>query len=173
MYWSSRNTTLIGRPLLGSAANAFSIPNAGEWRSTRPTWLTTPASLDRCGHLGGRRQVDRQRLLAEHGQPSLGRRRHQPGMLGRPGADVDGVARVEDLVLRAAHRGPCRQGELLGPLLVGVVHAGPRHVRSRDVQRLGVVRGDQPRPQEPHPRRHGRTVAFRATRRYGVRATTR
>src|SRR2546423_922387 len=43
MNWSSRNTTLIGRPLAGSAAIALSMPKAGECRSTSPTWLTTPA----------------------------------------------------------------------------------------------------------------------------------
>ena len=68
MYWSSRNTTLIGRPLLGSSASAFSIPNAGEWRSTRPTWLIDAGPLDRLGHLRGGGQVDAERLLAEHGQ---------------------------------------------------------------------------------------------------------
>jgi hypothetical protein len=43
MNWSSRNTTLITRPLAGSAARWRSRLNAGEWRSTSPTWLTTPA----------------------------------------------------------------------------------------------------------------------------------
>ena len=44
MYWSSRNPTDITRPLAVSCTRSRTSAKAGERRSTRPTWLVTPAS---------------------------------------------------------------------------------------------------------------------------------
>ncbi len=44
MNWSSRKTTLITRPLSGWSMRLLRSKNAGESRSTNPTWFTTPAA---------------------------------------------------------------------------------------------------------------------------------
>ena len=125
MYWSSRKTTAITRPRLGRLDE---VPGPDERRGApqdQPDLVRDARPGDRVGHGLGRGEVGRQRLLAEHGQPPLGRRGHQAGVLGGPRADVDRVAAVEHLVLARAHDRAARGGEPGRPLRVGVVARRP------------------------------------------------
>ena len=127
MYWSSRNITLMTRPLAGSAIRVRNQQKAGEKRRTSPTWLTTPARRDDLGHGRGPGQIGGQGLLTEDGQPRAAAMSTRRACSEVQRADEDGVAAGQDLVLVVAHGGPGRGGEGLGPGPVGVVDAGPGH----------------------------------------------
>ncbi len=112
-------------------------------------------SGDRLGHRSGARLGGRERLLAEDREPSRGGRIDEPRMLGRPGADVDRVAAVEHLVLRAADLVARRRAELRESIRIEVVRAAPYHVRTTAAERLRVVGGDEACADEADAQRTG------------------
>ena len=104
-------------------------------------------------HPLGHAHVGAQRLLDEHGDAGIAGQLDQLLVGGGPGADVDGVARVDDLG-RTIHDGATRPGdEGLGPVAVGVVYAGPLVGDAAGPQHLGVERGDEAGAQEADPDR--------------------
>ena len=143
------------RPLSGSATRAL------QQHERRRVAQHEPDLVDDAGPLDRRRpspwRPARSTPAASRRRPPARARRavvHQPGVLGGPRADVDGVA---------ASRGPrppsrtpwprwpartARARSSSGSYTPAQATSAPD-----DVQRLGVVRGDQPCPEEPHP--HG------------------
>ncbi len=143
MNWSSRNTTLITRPLSGWSIRLFRNKNAGESRSTRPTWFTTPAA---CTASIIRRASSR--LVASGFSQNTGNPRADDSFDGSrmvrcPGAHVHRIDVVEKLVLGRHHRGATRGGEGLGLPRVGIVDGHDRRVGVRGVQHLAVVGSDE------------------------------
>ncbi len=95
--------------------------------------------------------VEGERLLAEDRLACLRRPFDQLTVLGGPGADVDRVASVDDLV-GVGHDVVSRGGgEPLRPIGIDVVHADPFDQRTGRPQHLGVERGDVPSADESDP----------------------
>ena len=81
----------------------------------QPDLVDHPGGLDGVDHSLGDGAVDRQRLLAEHGEPTLGRRGHEALVLRGPRRDEHGVDPIEQLVL-ADRLGADTIGERLCPV---------------------------------------------------------
>ena len=143
-------------PARGVGGDRLQEPERGRVPEHEPDLIHHAGALHRLGHRPHGLEVDGQRLLTEHGQPSLGRGGDEPGMLGGPRADIDGIAALEHLLLGLAHRCPARERKVPRSVGIRVEHSGPTHVRVRDVERLRVIRRDEPGAEEPHPGRHRR-----------------
>ena len=98
-----------------------------------------------------------QRLLAEHVPSCVDNLRQQALVFVGPGADVDGVAALDDGVLAVAARVTAGGGEGRGALGVRVVHARTDHDGATAPQTLRVVGGYQTRPKEADPNRGSTT----------------
>ena len=93
------------RSRLGSRDDVSEPKERGRASQHEPDLVGDTRSGDRLGHRSGPRLGRGEWLLAEDREPSRASCFDEPRMLGGPSADVDRVAAVEDLVLRAAGLG--------------------------------------------------------------------
>ena len=157
MNWSSRNDTAKQPPGPLVCQQRLGVNELRHESKDQTDLIDHACRFDGVDHPLHRRRIERQGLLAEHGDASLGRGGHEVFVFRRPRRDEHGIDPFEQFVL-VDHLGADAIGERLRPFDVDVVHGDDPVIGRRVLEEPVVGPSDEPRPDEPDPNRHPRSV---------------
>ena len=119
----------------------------------QPDLVHHPGRFDCVDHPLRNGAIDSERLLAEDGKPSIGRRGDESLVLGRPRRDEHGIDTVQQFVL-ADGSGADAIGERSGPIDLRIVDGDDAMVGCRMLEEPVVCSADEPGPVEPDANGH-------------------